>query len=255
VDFITGTDFTDGAPHSGDRIHAPVRRAFRFFQRAFSMLALTKKNERRKRQGPKMKLVASLTSPYARKVRIVMAEKRIECEFVAENVWAADTKVGDFNPLGKVPVLVLDDELSVYDSRVIVEYLDGVTPVSRLIPEDGRARVLVKRWEALADGILDAGIAIFLERKRADAQQSPEWIARQRGKIDAAIAAASRELGERDWCHGVGLTLADIALGSALLWLEFRLPEIKWRAAHPNLQVHIERLEARPSFAETIPKA
>jgi glutathione S-transferase len=202
-----------------------------------------------------MKLVASLTSPYARKVRIAMAEKRIECDFVAENVWAADTKVGAFNPLGKVPVLVLDDDLCLYDSRVITEYLDGVTPVSRLIPEGGRERALVKRWEALADGITDAGVAIFLERKRDRAQQGADWIARQRGKLDSGIAAASRELGDRDWCHGVSITLADIALGCALLWLEFRLPEVAWRAQYPNLKAHIERLEARPSFAETIPKA
>jgi glutathione S-transferase len=202
-----------------------------------------------------MKLVASLTSPYARKVRIAMAEKRIECDFVAENVWAADTKVGAYNPLGKVPVLVLDDDLCLYDSRVITEYLDGVTPVSRLIPEGGRERALVKRWEALADGITDAGVAIFLERKRDRAQQGADWIARQSGKLDSGIAAASRELGDRDWCHGVSITLADIALGCALLWLEFRLPEVAWRAQYPNLKAHIERLEARPSFAETIPKA
>lgn len=202
-----------------------------------------------------MKLVASLTSPYARKVRIAMAEKRIECEFVAENVWDPATRVGEFNPLGKVPVLVLDDELCLYDSRVITEYLDGVTPVSRLIPEGGRERALVKRWEALADGIIDAGVAIFLERKRPEPSQGADWMVRQRGKIDAGIAAAARELGDRDFCHGVGLTLADIALGCALLWLEFRLPEVGWRAQHPNLKALVERLESRPSFADTIPKA
>jgi glutathione S-transferase len=210
--------------------------------------------QRARTPGTIMKLVASLTSPYARKVRIVMAEKRIECEFVPENVWAADTKVGDFNPLGKVPVLVLDDELCLYDSRVIVEYLDGVTPVSRLIPEGGRERALVKRWEALADGITDAGVAIFLERKREAAQQGSDWIKRQAGKIESGIAAAARELGERDWCQGVGITLADIALGCALLWIEFRLPEFKWREQHPNLKAHIEKLEARVSFVETVPK-
>ncbi|MBL8519481.1 MAG: glutathione S-transferase N-terminal domain-containing protein [Betaproteobacteria bacterium] len=201
-----------------------------------------------------MKLIASLTSPYARKVRIVMAEKRIECEFVAENVWAADTRVGEFNPLGKVPVLVLDDDLCLYDSRVIAEYLDGVTPVSRLIPEGGRERALVKRWEALADGITDAGVAIFLERKRDAALQGTDWIKRQAGKVEAGVAAAARELGDRDWCHGVGITLADIALGCALLWLEFRLPQFSWRAQHPNLKAHVDKLEARASFADSIPR-
>ncbi|HEX4857920.1 MAG TPA: glutathione S-transferase C-terminal domain-containing protein [Usitatibacteraceae bacterium] len=202
-----------------------------------------------------MKLVASLTSPYARKVRIVMAEKRIECEFVAENVWSAETQVGLFNPLGKIPVLILDDGLALYDSRVIAEYLDGISPVSRLLPDNGRERILVKRWEALGDGIMDAGIAVFLERKRIPELQSAEWIARQRGKVEAAIEVAARDLGERDWCHGVGLTLADISLACALLWLEFRLPEFGWRAQHANLAAWIKRLESRTSFADTIPRA
>lgn len=202
-----------------------------------------------------MKLIASYTSPYARKIRIVMAEKRIECEFVEENVWSSETKVGLHNPIIKIPVLVLDDGLALYDSRVIAEYLDGVTPVSRLIPDGGRDRVLVKRWEALADGIADAGIAAYLERKRPEAQRSPESIARQLGKVDTGIAAAARELADRDYCHGVSLTLGDIALGCALLWLEFRLPEIKWREQHLNLAAWIEKIEARPSFAETRPPA
>jgi glutathione S-transferase len=202
-----------------------------------------------------MKLIASYTSPYARKVRIVMVEKRIECDFVAENVWAADTKVGDFNPLGKVPVLVLDDGLALYDSRVIAEYLDGVTPVARLLPDGGRDRVLVKRWEALGDGITDAGIAVFLEKKRPAEQQSADWIARQLGKVNAGIAAAARELADRDFCHGLSLTLADISLACALLWLEFRMPDIKWREQHPNLRAWIEKMEARPSLIDTAPRA
>lgn len=200
-----------------------------------------------------MKLIASFTSPYARKVRIVMAEKRIDCEFAEENVWSADTKVGLYNPLGKVPVLVLDDGVALYDSRVITEYLDGITPVSRLIPESGRERAMVKRWEALGDGITDAGIAIFLEKKRPEAQQSNEWMARQRGKIEAAVAAAARDLGDRDYCHGVSITIADITMACALLWLEFRLPDLKWRQGHPNLKSWIERLETRQSFVDSKP--
>jgi len=202
-----------------------------------------------------MKLVASYTSPYARKVRIVMIEKRIECEFAAENVWAADSQVRLYNPLGKIPVLVLDDGMSLYDSRVITEYLDGVTPVSRLIPEIGRDRVLVKRWEALGDGIADAGIAVFLERKRPEAQQSQDWIDRQIGKVEAGIAAAAREMGDKDFCHGTAITLGDISVGCSLLWLEYRLPQIKWRESHPGLKAWIEKIEARPSFAETVPPA
>ena len=201
-----------------------------------------------------MKLHGSKTSPYVRKVRIVMIEKRIDADFVEDNVWSADTRVTQHNPLTKVPVLVLDDGTALYDSRVIVEYLDGITPVSRLIPDGGRERALVKRWEALGDGIGDAGIAMFLERKRGQGAQDKDWIARQRGKVDVGIAAAARELGDREYCHGLSLSLGDISLGCSLLWLEFRLPEIDWRANHPALKKWIARLETMPSFIETKPQ-
>lgn len=200
-----------------------------------------------------MKLLASLTSPYARKIRVVLMEKRIEVDLVEENVWAADTKVGLHNPLTKVPVLVLDDGTSLYDSRVIAEFLDGITPVTRLIPEGGRDRAMVKRLEALGDGITDAGIAIFLERKRDTAQQGKDWITRQMGKVESGIAAVARELGDRKFCQGENMNLGDISVACGLLWLEFRLPEIKWRETYPNLRAWVERLEARTSFAETKP--
>jgi glutathione S-transferase len=200
-----------------------------------------------------MKLIASLTTPYGRKVRIVLAEKHLDAEYMDENVWAAETKVPLYNPLGKIPVLLLDDGTALYDSRVIVEYLDGVAPGSRLIPENGRERALVKRWEALGDGIADAGIAIFLERKRPDAQQGKDWIARQLGKIEMGIAAAARELGERKFCHGEHFTLGDISLACALLWLEFRLPEVKWRETYANLRAWAERVEARKEFIDSKP--
>jgi glutathione S-transferase len=202
-----------------------------------------------------MKLLASRTSPYARKIFVVMAEKRIDFEFLEENVWAPDTKVTLYNPLTQVPVLLLDDGLSLYDSRVIAEFLDGVTPVSRLIPEGGRERALVKRWEALGDGIADAGILVRLERQRPKAQQGHDWITRQVAKVESGIAAAARELGERDYCHGLSVSLADISLACALLWLEFRLPEFTWRQDYPNLKAWIERLEVRPSFADSKPPA
>lgn len=200
-----------------------------------------------------MKLIASLTSPYARKIRVVLMEKRIEVDLVEENVWAADTKVGLHNPLTKVPVLVLDDGTSLYDSRVIAEFLDGITPVSRLIPEGGRDRAMVKRLEALGDGITDAGIAIFLERKRDPALQGGDWITRQMGKVESGIAAVARELGDRKFCQGETMTLGDISVACGLLWLEFRMPEIKWRETYPNLKSWVERLEARTSFMETKP--
>src|SRR6266403_1248400 len=158
-----------------------------------------------------MKLLASHTSPYARKVRIAIAEKKIECDLVEESPWVAGTSVPDYNPLGKVPVLILDDGTALYDSRVIVEYLDTVSPVSRLIPEPSRQRIAVKRWEALADGVCDAAIAILLESRRPLRQQSKDWIARQRQKLEAGVAEFARELGDKPWCNGESYTLADIA--------------------------------------------
>jgi glutathione S-transferase len=200
-----------------------------------------------------MKLFASLASPYARKVRIALAEKKIECEFVEEDVWSPNTQVTLYNPLGKVPVLVLDDGTPLYDSRVIVEHLDAASPVGRLIPDRTRDRVVVRRWEALADGVLDAGILVRLERKRPLAKQDSDWVSRQLAKVLRGIKAASEDLGERTWCTGEAFNLADIALGCMLLWLEFRMPEITWRKDYTNLARLLEKLEKRQSFKDTVP--
>jgi glutathione S-transferase len=113
-----------------------------------------------------MKLIGSYTSPYVRKVRVVLAEKKFEYEFVIDSPWLEDSTVPDLNPLGKIPVLLLDDETQLFDSRVIVEYIDAVTPNNKLFPAPNRERIEVKRWEALADGICDAAATAFLEAKR-----------------------------------------------------------------------------------------
>jgi glutathione S-transferase len=200
-----------------------------------------------------MKLVASKTSPYARKVRVILAEKKLPFDFHAENVWDPATRIADFNPLGKVPALVTDEGETLFDSPVIAEYLDGLGG-SRLIPAAGLERARVKRQEALGDGIADAGITVFLERKREAARQDGGWIDRQIGKVNAGIAALSRELGDRQFLGGDTLSLGDIACGCALFWAEFRMPELGWRAKHANLDAWAKRLEARPSFASTRPQ-
>jgi glutathione S-transferase len=202
-----------------------------------------------------MKLIASQTSPYARKVRIALVEKKIEYDLVEESPWGAETTVPDYNPLGKVPVLVLDDGTTLFDSRVIVEYLDTVSPVSRLIPEPNRQRIVVKRWEALADGICDAAVAIVLERKRPAKQQNKDWLDRQRRKVDLGIKELSQDLGDRPWCNGEAYSLADIAIGCALAYLDLRHPDVDWRGSYPNLVKLAEKLSKRPSFAETVPPA
>ncbi len=203
-----------------------------------------------------MKLIGSLTSPYVRKVRIVLLEKKADVDLELENVWAADTKIALNNPLGKIPCLILDDGEAIYDSRVIAEYADTLSPVSNLIPAGSREWAAVKTWEALADGVEDAGILARLEvTLRPLEQQSPEWVNRQMGKINAALAQMSRALGENAWCHGNQMTLADIAVGCALGYMLFRFPDVTWQAQYPNLDALYQKLMQRPSFAETAPPA
>ena len=202
-----------------------------------------------------MKLIGSLTSPFVRKVRIVLAEKKIDYEFVIDSPWSPESGVANLNPLGKIPVLALDDDTSLFDSRVISEYLDNVAPNNKLMPSTNRERTEVKRWEALADGICDAAALIFLEKKRPAEQQSSEWIVRQQNKIIAGLDYMAAELGDSNWCMGTHYSLADIAAGCALGYLAFRFPEIDWNAKHPNLARLYEKLSHRPAFAETMPKA
>ncbi|MFT0547812.1 glutathione S-transferase N-terminal domain-containing protein [Allopusillimonas ginsengisoli] len=211
-----------------------------------------------------MKLIGSLTSPYTRKVRVVMAEKKLDYEFVLEDVWATDSHIQDHNPLGKVPCLLMDDNGSLFDSRVIVEYLDTLSPVGRLIPQQGRDRAATKCWEAIADGVLDAAVSIVIELNRkpvieglpvSDQPISPKWIERQRGKITAALSSMDHSLGDQPFCMGVNFSLADVAVGCALSYLDLRLSDINWRALHPNLHRLYEKLQERPSFTSTEPPA
>jgi len=203
-----------------------------------------------------MKLIGSLTSPYVRKVRIVFLEKKLDVDLELDNVWSADTKIASSNPLGKVPCLIPDDGEAIYDSRVIAEYADALSPVSKLIPTDNRERAAVKTWEALADGIMDAGILARLERTwRPANEQSSAWVDRQNGKINKALEQMSEKLGENAWCHGNQMTLADVAVGCAVGYLLFRFPEIKWQAQYPNLDRLYKKLLQRASFVETEPPA
>lgn len=203
-----------------------------------------------------MKLIGSLTCPYVRKIRIILAEKHISYDFNIDIPWNTDSHVAYLNPLGKVPVLIMDNGKTLFDSRVIAEYLDSpenTASTFRLIPESGPHRWGVKRWEALADGICDAAATIFLELKRPESQQNHEWISRQQNKIDLGLAAAAMELGSNDWCEGDSMTLADIALGCAIGYLTFRFPHIEWRTSYPNLAKLIDKLEQCESFISTAP--
>lgn len=203
-----------------------------------------------------MKLLGSLTSPYVRKVRIVMAEKKLDYKLELEDVWAPGTSIGNANPLGKVPCLIMEGGEAVFDSRVIVEYVDTLSPVGRLIPASGRERVEVRTWEALADGLLDASITARLEQTwsgRGEGQRSAAWVDRHMHKVHAALKAMSQGLGERPWCSGIYMTLADIAVGVALGYLDLRFPQIEWRRDYPNLARLHDKLMQRQSFIDTLP--
>ena len=204
-----------------------------------------------------MKIIGAITSPYVRKVRIVMAEKKLDYQFVTEDVWSADTQIAASNPLGKVPCLVMEGGEAVFDSRVIVEYLDTLSPVGKLIPPSGRERAEIKTWEALADGLLDAAILARLEATwpgRTAEQRSQAWIDRQMGKIEATLKSLSQGLGDKPFCSGVHFSLSDVATGCALGYLDFRFPELNWRKDHPNLLKLSDKLALRQSFVDTRPE-
>lgn len=200
-----------------------------------------------------MKLIGSHTSPFVRKVRIVLTEKKIEYDFAIDSPWLAGTGVPDVNPLGKIPVLLLDDNTPLFDSRVIVEYIDNLTPNNKLFPSPNRERTEVKRWEALADGVIDAAVAVILERKRPANEQSADWIARQLAKVDRGLDFMAKELGEQAFCMGTHISMADIAVGVALGYLCFRFPDLNWQERHTNLARLYDKLMQRPSFIDTVP--
>ena len=202
-----------------------------------------------------MKLLGSTASPYTRKVRIVLAEKKIDCDFETVDVNPPDNPVIAHNPLGKLPTLVMDDGTALFDSRVIVEFLDAVSPLARLIPDDNRERVAVRRWEALADGSLDAGLLVRYESLRPKKEQGKVWAQKQTAKLTRGLAMIAAELADKPWCNGDRYSLADIAVGCCLGWVEFRKPgDVEWRGQYPNLARHYDKLMERPAFADTAPK-
>jgi glutathione S-transferase len=202
-----------------------------------------------------MKLIGTPTSPYTRKARVVLAEKRIEYEFIVDVPYDAATRIPEHNPLGKVPVLVLDDATAIFDSRVIVEYLDNASPVAKLLPEDTRHRIQTRRWEALADGCTDATVAIVMEKRRPAQFQYPDWITRQQQKVERSLYAMAQELGGKSWCCGDFFNLSDIAVGCSLGFLDLRLPDVNWREVYPNLSRLSDKLASRASFKDTMPPA
>jgi len=200
-----------------------------------------------------MKLLGSETSPYTRKVRLVLLEKGLPHTYLIAPPREPGSPVPQLNPLGRVPTLLLDDGTAVFDSPVICEYLDTLNDSPILIPRtDALARLRVRRWEALADGIMDSAVVMRLESLRPADKQDPATLALHGNAISRALMVAESQLGRRAWCEGGGLTLADLALVSALLYLDLRLPERDWRGHHPGLAAWAAPILARASVRATV---
>ena len=200
-----------------------------------------------------MQLIGSLTSPFVRKIRIALIEKNLAFELIVDLPTNPGSKVADFNPLGKVPVLIDDDGAIWFDSDLVLEYLETLYPDVPLLPQERRAALPVRQTMKLADGVADAGVLIYLEKLREADKQDEKWIARQRGKVDRGLAALEVRATDKTWLHGDAFGAADIAVGCYLCWLDFRLPDLKWRDRYPALVALDARLSERPSFAQTVP--
>jgi glutathione S-transferase len=200
-----------------------------------------------------MKLLGTNTSPYVRKARLVLLEKNIAHDYLIDPPSEPGSDVHRVNPLGRIPALVLDDGECIFDSVVIAEYADTLNDSPMLIPRgDALARMRVRRWEALADGIMDSAIVVRNEHVRAAAKQEAAIIEMHTLAINRALAHVAAQLGQREWCEGDHISLGDLALVSALVYLDLRLPEMDWRGAHSNLAAFFQRMSARKSVITTM---
>jgi glutathione S-transferase len=201
-----------------------------------------------------MKILGSPGSPFVRKVRVIAHEKAIVAEYVVERPNVQGSRIPQLNPLGKIPVLLLDDGETIYDSVVIGEYLEGLKPEPRLVPLAFADRIAVKRYEALGDGVAELAVTISHDfGPMNDADRRAAWMPRQHEKLSRALAAYAAQLEGRNWLHADTFGLADICAGYALSYLDQVLPEVAWRTQYPGLAAYFERLAARPSFRSTVP--
>ena len=197
-------------------------------------------------------LISATPSPYARKVRIALAEKGIAFELLTEVPWNDTTSTPKFNPLEKLPVLILEDGSSVYESSYILQYLELKYPTPPMLPADVDGILAARKLEVLCDGVCDALVLTFFERLRGEGA-SPEWTARQRRKIDGGVKEMARLVGKGDWAVGDRFSLGDIAAGTLVGFMAVRFPELPWRTQYPDLAALSDRLEQRPSFKNSVP--
>lgn len=201
-----------------------------------------------------LQLISATPSPYARKVRIALAEKGIAFELLTEVPWNDTTSTPKFNPLEKLPVLIFEDGSSVYESSYILQYLELKYPTPPMLPADVDGILAARKLEVLCDGVCDALVLTFFERMRGEGA-SPEWTARQRRKIDGGVKEMARLVGKGDWAVGNRFSLGDIAAGTVVGYMTVRFPELPWRTQYPDLAALSDRLEQRPSFKNSVPHA
>ena len=199
-------------------------------------------------------LISATPSPYARKVRIALAEKGLPFELLTEVPWDSTTTTPRYNPLEKLPILLLGDGTSVYESSYILQYLELKHPHVPLVPKDIDGHLAARKLEVLCDGVCDAVVLSLFEKMRA-ASASPEWLARQRRKIEGGMAEMARLVGQRQWAVGEAFSLGDIAVGTATGYVSLRFPDLQWRPLHPDLALFSDRLAQRQSFKDSMPVA
>ena len=200
-----------------------------------------------------MKLISATPSPYARKVRIALAEKGVPFELHTEVPWNDDTSLPQHNPLEKLPVLILDDGTALYESSFILEWIERKHPEPPLLPSDDDGILAHKQVDALATGTCDALLLVFFERMRPEAHRSQPWMARQMRKVRGGVAEIARRVGDQANIVRDRFGLGDISAGSVLGYMEVRFPELDWRREHPNLGRYVDGLMRRPSFQGTVP--
>lgn len=197
-----------------------------------------------------MKLYISTASPYARKCRIVAREKGLadRIEEIVANPYANDPALLAANPVVQVPTLIADDGLPLNDSPVICEYLDMLGAGARLLPDAGPERLRVRRIETLANGALEMGVKLVLEKRRPESERSPSWIARWTDNLGRALDALEAADPDPDDLH-----MGTVTAAVAATWIGFRHPDLDWAADRPRLAAFTAAMEARPSFAATRP--
>ncbi len=200
-----------------------------------------------------MKLIGSYTSPYVRKISVMLLEKGIPFDFINDTPHEPGCKITQFNPLGKVPALVTDEGDIFYDSPIIVQFIELMNVAPTLLPWQPLEALRVKQIEALADGVTDAAVALVLEGRRDADKRNEAWVLRQREKLLRGLDALEKLAEKRTLLNSESLNVADIAVACSLGYINFRRIAPGWCVERPELIKLVERLFQRESFARTTP--